>query len=71
MRESSTYRAIILEGRIDEARDYLIRLGKRLLGKPSDAIVENVRQISNLRRLHILQDRLFAVTSWEELFRSQ
>jgi predicted transposase YdaD len=75
MKESTTYQAILEEGRIEgeargkiaEARTILLRLGSKHLGTPSEATRIAIESISSIERLERLTDRLSDVSSWEEL----
>jgi predicted transposase YdaD len=63
MKESVTYQAILVEG---EQR-MLIRMGRKRLGEPSPEIVARIESIGDESILSTLADRLFDVSSWDEL----
>jgi hypothetical protein len=71
MEESSTIRAFIEEGRVkgmvEGARKIILRLGRIHFGKAGDAVVSRLDAISNLEKLEQLVERLFIVSSWDEL----
>lgn len=79
MKESSTYQAILAEGRAEgrvegvregavaEARKLLRRVGDGLLGAPDAPTAASIEQISDLVRLESLFDRLSVVKTWSEL----
>jgi predicted transposase YdaD len=71
MKESAMYELILEEGlekgKIEEARQVVRRLGERRLGPMSPAIQARIEAISDLGRLHSLQDRVLEVSSWDEL----
>jgi predicted transposase YdaD len=71
MKESAMYQLILEEGRVEgelqEARRMLYRLGERRIGPLSAEIRAKVERISDLDRLHGLQDRVLEVSNWEEL----
>jgi len=75
MRESSTYQAILAEGReegreegrTDEARRLLIRLGSRKFGQPDAGTAAALGRLDDLAVLEHLSDALFTATSWEQL----
>lgn len=75
MKESVTYQAIVeeglakgrVEGRVEEARNLLIRLGSSAFGAPKARVRKTIRSISDLSTLEHLADRLMAAGSWNEL----
>jgi predicted transposase YdaD len=71
MKESSTYQAILEEGRTEgavaEARKLLRLFGDRTLGPPDARTVTLLERIDDLARLEELCDRLPTVGSWQEL----
>jgi predicted transposase YdaD len=71
MRESSTYQAILEEGRTEgavaEARKLLRVFGDRAFGPPDARMARVIERITDLARLEDLCDRLSAVESWQEL----
>ena len=67
MRESSTYQAILDEGRIEEAQETLLRLGQYKFGSPRDAITASVKAITDRERLHRMTDQIFMASGWDEL----
>jgi predicted transposase YdaD len=75
MRESSTYQAILQEGReegreegsIAEARRLLLLLGTRRFGAPRPEVAVEIDQTVSLERLEELIQRLLEVESWEQL----
>jgi hypothetical protein len=75
MRESSTYQAILDEGReegreegaLREARKLLLRQGRRKFGAPEPAIEATVQAITDLDRLERMSDRLLDVMTWQDL----
>jgi predicted transposase YdaD len=73
MRESSTYQAILEEGR-DEGRNeaaqlFVLRLGTKSFGPTAAAIEAAVRSINDFDRLKRMTDRLLdaKATGWEDL----
>ena len=70
---SSTYQQILAdglaEGRLEEARESLLRFGSRRLGVPDEAI-RGILERAALVRLHAWMDRLLEVESWQELLAS-
>jgi predicted transposase YdaD len=90
MRDSTTYQAILDEGRAEgeikgraeglimgeskgraeEARQLLLRLGRKKLGPPQASIEETIRGIDNVERLELLMERLLDSTSWQDLIQT-
>jgi hypothetical protein len=71
MRDSTTYQAILKEGRQEEARRLLLRQGTRRFGAPDAAVIAAVEAIDDVDRLESLTDRIFDATAsdWNDLFR--
>jgi hypothetical protein len=60
---SSTYQGILA----DEARVLVLRLGRKRLGEPSAAQLEQVEALQDKEHLEALAERLLEVETWEEL----
>ncbi len=73
MRESTTYQAILeegrAEGRADEARRIVLRQGRLKFGPPDRRARAALERITDVEQLEQLTDRVLAATSWEELLR--
>jgi predicted transposase YdaD len=75
MEESSTYQAIIAEGKelgrqegwTEEARKLLLRQGTKSFGPPAKRVAAALNAITDLTKLEQLSERLLDVSSWEEL----
>jgi len=67
MHESDTYLAILDEGRLDEARKLVLRVGQKKFGPASDDVVTAVNGIEELERLERLIEGYTEVSSWQEL----
>ncbi len=69
--ESSVYQGIFAkgraEGRAEEAREAVFRLGGKKLGQPSAQVRSKVDAIDDLDRLNTLLERILDVSSWDEL----
>jgi predicted transposase YdaD len=73
--ESSVYQGIlkkgeaqgIAEGRIEDARESLLRLGSKKLGPPVAKFEAEIAALADLDRLHDLIDRILDVSTWDEL----
>lgn len=80
MKESSTYQAIVEEGRIEgiargkaegavaEAKKVLRLQGDEAFGVPDSATASTIEQLDNLVRLEDLLRRVRTAGSWRELF---
>lgn len=67
MIESSTYRAILREGRIEGAKRILLRLGRQRFGPPPRALQRKVNAIEDLKRVRKIVDRMLVAPNWDEL----
>jgi predicted transposase YdaD len=79
MKESSSYQAILDEGRAEgemrgeirgemrEATKLLKKLGTRQFGAPDHSVLMAIEAITDLDRIELLLERLLEVSSWEEL----
>jgi hypothetical protein len=67
MHESDTHLAILDEGRLDQARKVVLRLGQKKFGPASDDVVTAVNGIEDLERLDRLIEGYTEVASWQEL----
>jgi len=77
--ESSVYQGILrkgeakgrveglAEGRIEDAREVLLRQGRKKLGPPGESIEAEITALADLDRLHDLIDRILDVSTWDEL----
>ncbi|HUY34966.1 MAG TPA: hypothetical protein VMV69_19620 [Pirellulales bacterium] len=70
MRESSTYMAILDEGRVEEARKIILRQGRKLFGPPDECSAATLTAIEDLQRLELLSEQLLEVKNWQELLAS-
>jgi hypothetical protein len=55
------------EGKAEEARYILLRVGRRRFGPPAPQTLAAIEAIAELERLDLLIDRLLDVTGWDEL----
>jgi predicted transposase YdaD len=71
MKESTTYQAILregkAEGRLEEAKRILLRQGRKRFGQPKAAVKSKIDAIADLAQLERLSDRVLDATSWDEL----
>ena len=71
MRESSTYQAILEEGRVEGeirgARRLVLELGTNKFGPPDATTVTTLERIGDLNILHRLAVGVLQAWTWEEL----
>lgn len=67
MEESTTYQAIARKERLAEARQMLLRQGRKLFGPPDDATAAALNAIGDVEKLEELGERILDVGSWQEL----
>jgi hypothetical protein len=67
MMESVTYRAIVEEGKAEEARRMLLKVGQTRLGKPSAAVIAGLDRLTDVAMLEELTVRSLEAASWQEL----
>jgi hypothetical protein len=75
MRESSTYQAILEEGRVEgevrgrvaEARQIILDLGTSKFGAPDAATVAFLDRLDDVDTLHRLAVGTLTASTWEEL----
>jgi predicted transposase YdaD len=68
MKESSTYQAILRQGKAEEARRMLLLLGRDFLGPPAQEFEARVEAMIDVEQIEELSKRLRSASSWEELF---
>lgn len=76
MKESSTYQAILEEGReegrqegaVVETKKLLRQWGEDAFGAPDARTAAAIERLNDLTRLENLLRRVHSVTSWQELF---
>ena len=75
MKESSTYQAVLAEGKAEgkaeEARRILIRIGSKRFGAPDAQTRAAIEAIAATERLEELTDCLLDVSSWPALLAKQ
>jgi predicted transposase YdaD len=67
MRESTTYQAILDEGRIEALHGILLRQGRLRFGPPSEAVTAAVTGIRDVDRLGRMADLLLTASGWQEV----
>lgn len=69
MKESVTYQAIIREGRSEEARTLLLRMGSKRFGPPDTVTRTSIESVPSLEQLEDMADRVLDVASWTDLLK--
>lgn len=67
MQESSTYLAILDEGREKQVKVDILRLGSRRFGPAEHAHESALQAITDLDRLNRLHDRIPDASNWQDL----
>jgi hypothetical protein len=68
MKESSFYQAIVEEGRVDQARDDILRLGElKFRSLPPDPIQTTLKGLADLPQLKGILERILDVDTWQDL----
>jgi len=70
MKESSTYQAILREGRVEEARHLLLRLGEAKFGLPDELTLSVINRTSELEPLEEAVVQLLSADSWFDLWKT-
>jgi Uma2 family endonuclease len=55
------------KGRVTEAREAVLRLGRKKLGQPEERIRHEIESVTDLGRLNGLLERILDVSHWDEL----
>ena len=55
------------EGAVEEARNALLRLGRKKLGEPDERVLSLVAALGDLDRLNLLLDALLEAARWDDL----
>jgi hypothetical protein len=67
MRESSTYQAILDEGKVDNAQEMIRDLGTDRFGKPRRNDLKLLRAITDIERLKRIHRRILSAADWADL----
>ena len=71
MAEPSAYEYFVAEGRelghLEEARDTILRIGQRSFGPPDQRTRARIEDMTDLKRLRQVIDRLLSPTGWSDL----
>jgi hypothetical protein len=59
------------EGSVAQARDDVLRLGRKRFGQPNENVSARIDAIDNLAQLLFLHDRILDVSTWAELLAPQ
>jgi hypothetical protein len=57
----------LAEGAVVEAREVLLRLGRKKLGQPGEQVESTIAGIADLERRNLLLERILDASSWDEL----
>lgn len=75
LQESSTYQAILrhgrAQGRVDNARRFVLDLGTDKFGAPGPATASILESVSDLAVLERLHRRILTASTWAELLASE
>ncbi len=66
MEESVTYQAIVEKGKAGEAREILLQVGTRFLGKPVSRDLAKLNKIDDKKKLEDLILRATVASNWSE-----
>ncbi len=67
MHESSAFDLMVEEGEIRGIQKFLLRQGTRRLGPPPEEVLDGLKAINDIDRLHRMGDALWDATAWTEL----
>jgi hypothetical protein len=67
MRDSDTYMYIIDEGREQQAKRMILRLGQKRFGPPSEEVKTRLQAVVDIDHLERLAEALLVVSGWSEL----
>jgi len=67
MRESVTYRIILEEGHVEEARRTVLDLGGDKFGPPTESTVSTAQNLEDLTVLHRMVRAVLGANTWQEL----
>jgi hypothetical protein len=74
MRDSTTYQAILdegrAEGRTEEARELVLRLGRKRWGEPETTVVSALKAINHRERLESMAEGVNEVAGWQDLLQT-
>src|SRR3954447_2237409 len=72
MRESTTYQAILREGRITGEQKLLLRQGTKRFGEPDAMTAAAIEAIQDIDRLEALGERILdtGIRDWDDLLRT-
>jgi len=59
------------EGLVEEAREILLGLGRKKLGKPHEQVLSKIAAIRDLDYLNLLLDRFLDASTWEDLLNTK
>jgi hypothetical protein len=71
MQESGTYQLILEEGAVKHMREWILRLGQKEFGAPTDKQKNKLGAIEDLGRLERIAEKVHTTKSWDTLLRVQ
>jgi hypothetical protein len=71
LEESSVYQGVLARGRIKNAQEAILLLGRKKFGEPDDREQTSIDAIKDVDQLNSLLERVLDVSSWDELFQKQ
>ena len=69
MRDLPGYQLILEEGAIEHQREFVLKLGRKKLGEPTDKQVNRLNAIEDIERLDRLVLKVTTAKSWDALLR--
>jgi predicted transposase YdaD len=71
LKDSSFYEWIIDEGKVEQTRAMILRLGQQKLGPPDEAVSTALKGITKLDRLERILEHVFVAASWPDLLATE
>jgi hypothetical protein len=67
MHESDTWQAILDEGQVMAAKEFILIVGEEQFGSPAESVKEQLNVITDLPHLKRMVRRAATATSWQEI----
>ncbi len=71
MKTLEGYQFILDEGAVDHMRQWILKVGRKKIGEPTEKEQNRINTIEDLARLERVAETVFTATSWDELLRTQ